>query len=227
MEGTRAVSEALDAGVEPLFAVVSPSLESGASGRDLAARLAALCETAFVDDATLGDLADTDHPQGVLLVCRQPRPDEALPDEGRVLVLDAIQDPGNLGTLVRSAVAFAVDAVLCLDGSVDPWSPKAVRASAGTAFRVPIASAPLEEALGMLRDRGADVLAAGAEGQPPGEVFRRASTLSALIIGNEGAGVRPALRAIARAVVAVPMAGPAESLNAGVAGSILMYEWTR
>jgi TrmH family RNA methyltransferase len=228
VEGVRSVAEALDAGADPLFAVVSPALAASEAGRALGVRLEAGCETAHVDDSELRTLADTDHPQGALLVCREPSRDaDLLPTQGRVLVLDAVQDPGNLGTLVRSAVAFGLDRVLCLDGTVDPWSPKAVRASAGNAFRIPIHMAAAEAVVAALDGERALVLVAAADGRPAREAFDTEESLTALVVGNEGAGVRDELRSVASATVAVPMAGPTESLNAGVAGSILMYEWTR
>ena len=228
VEGVRSVSEALDAGAEPVFAVVSPALRENEAGRALAARLEALCDTSLVEDPDLGELSDTDHPQGVLLVTREPSDDtELLPSHGRVLVLDAVQDPGNLGTLVRSAVAFGVAGVICLDGTVDPWSPKAVRASAGNAFRIPIRKASAEAAATELRRAEAVVFVAAADGRPAREAFGTDHPLAALVVGNEGAGVRDELRSAASGTVAVPMAGSAESLNVGVAGSILMYEWTR
>ena len=176
----------------------------------------------------LAEVADTDHPQGVLLVCRQPVVELAgLPMKGAILVLDAIQDPGNLGTLVRSACAFALDGVVVLDGSTDPWGAKAVRASAGSAFRVPIWSAPMASTIDALNIRGAEVFVASGEGRPAAEVFGAKAPLMAVVLGNEGTGVRAELRELAHDTVAVPMRGATESLNVGVAGSILMYEWTR
>ena len=228
VEGVRAVSEALDAGADPVFGVTSPSLDTTEAGVELGGRLRCACETAVVEDDDLRMLADTDHPQGVLLVCREPDPGpELLPETGRMLVLDALQDPGNLGTLVRSSVAFGIDAVVCLDGTVDPWGPKAIRASAGAAFRIPILRAAADSAVDAMQAAGAHVVVATADGQRARDAMGGDHPLCALVVGNEGAGVRDSVRAISDAAVAVPMSGPAESLNAGVAGSILMYEWTR
>jgi TrmH family RNA methyltransferase len=239
VEGTRAVREAIDAGAAVSFAVVSPRLEAtevGVALRDeLAAGGAEVCD---VTDEAMEGLSDTDHPQGVLLVCREPagRLDglwgtSSGSDSGCVLVLDAIQDPGNVGTLVRSAVAFGLDAVIALDGTVDPWGTKAVRASAGMMFRLPVVRCTIGEALGVLESKGVSVLVASAEGTrlPPASALGpdRARRGVALVLGNEGVGVRRELREVADMAVAVPMPGPAESLNVGVAGSILMYELTR
>ena len=117
--------------------------------------------------------------------------------------------------------------VVCLDGTTDPWGAKTVRASAGTVFRLPVWSVRLDEIVSALDDRGAGIAVADAGGAPVDGALARRPELLALVLGNEGAGVRPELRERAQAVVAVPMRGPAESLNVAVAGSILMYECTR
>lgn len=243
VEGVRAVGEALDAGASVSFAAVSPRLDSSEEGRAVRARLergaeARRWELVTATDGEMVDVADTEHPQGVLLVCAEPTvdPTEALaglvdgpagsgPSAGpRILVLDAVQDPGNVGTLIRSAVAFAFDLVVVLDGTTDPWGAKAVRAAAGTAFRVPVTRASAAEAVEGLSAAGLPILVASAEGSaavsPPERGF-------ALVVGNEGVGVREEIRRAAAETVAVPMSGPAESLNVGIAGSILMSDFTK
>lgn len=269
VEGVRAAREALDAGAVVTFAVVAPRLDMSEAGRALRARLeersgdggAAGSSTRVpvvtTTDAELERLSDTEHPQGVLLVCAEPEAALAgLAAGGGVLVLDAVQDPGNVGTLVRSAVAFGLGAVLCLDGTVDPWSPKVVRASAGTAFRTLIVSVRADDAIAWMQDRGCTILVASAEGVAVEEALREAAPVLAvegevvaveaevegvaveaegvatesgfaLILGNEGGGVREELREVAHATIAVQMHGGAESLNVGTAGSILMHELMR
>jgi TrmH family RNA methyltransferase len=143
---------------------------------------------------------------------------------GRYIVLDGVQDPGNAGTLVRAAVAFGLDALLCIEGTVDPWIPKTVRASAGMIFRIPIVRARSTEVVERLREARVPILVADADGgavrpRGGGEGF-------ALVVGNEGAGVRPELVREADAVVAVRMPGPAESLNVAMAGAILLHALT-
>ena len=122
---------------------------------------------------------------------------------------------------MRAAVAFGLDAVVALDGTVDLWSAKAVRASAGLVFRIPLARADVETLVGTCAREGVTLLVADAGGVDVGGV--ELSGHVALVMGNEGVGVRPELARAARAVVAVPMRGPAESLNVGTAGSILLY----
>lgn len=224
VEGVRAAGEALDAGVEVVFAVASPRLSGGEAGRKLAERLASH-ELAEVDDRELARLSDTEQHQGALLVCREPAADlGAVEAGGRWLVLDRVQDPGNAGTLVRAAVAFALDGVLCLQGTVDPWSTKTVRASAGGVFRLPVIRAEAEEAATRLADVGIPLLVADTGGEEVGGAEQGAF---ALVVGNEGGGVRPELIERAARSVGVRMRGPAESLNVAMAAAILLHDLTR
>lgn len=227
VEGIRSVREALEAGAETVFAVVSPRLETLSWGASLLASLSrSVGDLERVDDAELSSLADTEHPQGVLLVCRQPEPASGeLDGAGRYLVVDAVQDPGNVGTLVRAATAFAVDGILALDGTADPWGPKAVRASAGMVFRTPVRQVGAESAVELLRAASVPLLVADAGGRdvaadPPPPAW-------ALAVGNEGSGPREVLREAAARQIRIPMPGPAESLNAGVAGALLLYALTK
>jgi TrmH family RNA methyltransferase len=181
-----------------------------------------------VSAAALAGLAPADTPQGVLLVAEQPfRGLDAVQLGARatVLVLDGIQDPGNFGTLVRTADAFAAAAVVALPGTVDPWNAKAVRAAAGSSFHLPIAQVPHAEAAAWLQAGAFTVLAADAAGTPVEDIA--AGPRTALIVGNEGAGLRPETGALADLLVSVPMAGRAESLNVGVAAGILLYRLSR
>lgn len=227
VEGVRAVSEALDGGANALFALLTPELDRTAEGAALRSRLAATTECEAVADAELATLAATERPQGVLLVAREPDIDIGAAISGDVLVLDAVQDPGNVGTLIRSAAAFGFSGVVCLDGTADPWGPKAVRSSAGTAFRIPVWRCELSEALARLEEAGCSLVVGAADGRPLAGLVESgrqdAATRFGVVVGNEGAGVRDGLRDAAYATVAIEMKGPVESLNAGIAGSILMY----
>jgi TrmH family RNA methyltransferase len=225
VEGVRSSAEALAAGADLRFAVRSPRLLDTEAGRTLASALEAPGpDTVAVDDTDLAELSDTEHPQGVLCVCAEPSLDLARLREGNpatVLLLDGLQDPGNLGTLIRAARAFGVDAVIVLDGSVDPWNPKAVRAAAGAGFHTPIARATWADAWPWLEEQHIEILASDPAGEDvrsfqPGECW-------ALAVGNEGAGLRADVVSASTKRIAIPMPGRAESLNAGVAGSILLY----
>jgi TrmH family RNA methyltransferase len=143
-----------------------------------------------------------------------------------VVVLAGIQDPGNLGTILRSAEAFGAAGVVSLPGTVSAWNPKAVRASAGSVFRVPLLAASERECLEELHEAGLKVLATTVRAAQPAELVDMAGPV-ALIIGNEGSGVADELAAKADARVTIPCPGPVESLNAAVAASVLLYEAAR
>ncbi|MFB6241091.1 MAG: TrmH family RNA methyltransferase, partial [Gemmatimonadota bacterium] len=178
-------------------------------------------EVREVDAGTLEEFADTVTPQGVLAAARIPaREPEELPDGG-LLVLDAVQDPGNLGTLLRTAEAMGLAGVISLPGTVDPWNPKALRAAAGSTFRVPVFDADWEEARDRLRERDVEVWAADPLGEP---VYGggAAPERLALVLGNEGSGVSRAVLEDAHRRVRVPTAGSVESLNVAVAGALLV-----
>lgn len=227
VEGVRAVGEALDAGADFRFAVLSARLKAMTSGGDVLQKLAsAKVETLEIEEAAFERLSDTERSQGLLAVCTQPSEGlEIVRPGGRYLVLDAVQDPGNVGTLVRAATAFGLDGVLALDGTVDPWGTKAVRASAGMVFRVPVVVVEAVGAAQALEEAGVPLLVADAAGRDVGDVAPQAGW--ALLVGNEGGGPRRSLTGLAKDTVRVPMPGGAESLNAGVAGAILLFALTQ
>jgi len=143
-----------------------------------------------------------------------------------IVVLAGIQDPGNLGTILRSAEAFGASGVVSLPGTVSAWNPKAVRASAGSVFRVPLIAASERECFEELHKAGVKILATTARGaQPAGRVDLTGP--AAFAIGNEGNGVADDLAAKADAQITIPCPGPVESLNAAVAASVLLYEAAR
>jgi RNA methyltransferase, TrmH family len=176
----------------------------------------------------------TEQPQGIAAlihppvfsadaIFRTPAPHATAP---LILVLAGLQDPGNVGTLLRSAEAFAASGVLLLPGTASPWNPKALRASAGSAFRVPAVNVTETDALGLLARHNIPAIAAVArEGMPVNEA--PLANACALLIGNEGAGLSDKLIARAAHRITIPMPGNVESLNAAIAGSLLLYEAAR
>lgn len=172
-------------------------------------------------------IATTEQSQGVVAIISRPKI-RFLPARGQLLLLlDGVQDPGNVGTLVRSAEAFGAAAVLFTDGTADAWNGKALRASAGAVFRVPVVRWN-ERLFGALRRDGTRLLAAVAEendAMPVADAGLQGG--SVLVIGNEGRGVSAPLLALADGRITLPMLGRTESLNAAVAGSILLYEAAR
>ena len=143
-----------------------------------------------------------------------------------IVVLAGIQDPGNLGTILRSAEAFGASGVVSLPGTVSAWNPKVVRASAGSVFRVPLLAAGGRECFTRLRTAGVKVFAAAVRAAQPADLADMAGPV-ALLIGNEGSGVPDDLAANADAEITIPCPGPVESLNAAVAASVLLYEASR
>ena len=227
-EGVRVVEELLAAGIVLRLVMVSSSLEDTERGAALRRRLDAVATVRTLGPGALNRLADTRTDQGVLVVAETPGwglSGLSPSGSGTALVLDGVQDPGNLGTLTRTAAAFGCDVVACLPGTVDPWNPKSVRGSAGALFRVPVVQPTAEALWEWLGTHGFQVLGADASGRAVTEVAP--SRRTALVMGNEGAGLSAAARARCAGLVAVPMREGTESLNVAVAGSILLYALTR
>jgi TrmH family RNA methyltransferase len=188
-------------------------------------------EVLRLTDEVFGSVVETQSPQGVAALIVPPvRVLEDLFAAAAPLILIAagLQDPGNLGTLVRSAEAFGAAGVLTTPGTVSAWNQKALRASVGSVFRVPVVSVTAEE-IAALKQRGVRLLATvGAKDD--GVVAAQNANLAgacALLIGNEGAGLAAEWMEMADASVTIPCPGPVESLNAAVAGSLLLYEASR
>ena len=173
----------------------------------------------------LRSVADTEQPQGIVAIARVPRSTlgnlPAGSSEQRWLVLDGVQDPGNLGTILRTAAAFGVGGVLALPGTVDAWNAKVVRSTMGASFRMPVVPVDLNELHDFLVAREVVLWATDSAGEDIGAVA--APPRLALAVGNEGQGLSPALLALAERKVAIPITTEVESLNVDVATGILLY----
>ncbi len=180
-----------------------------------------------VGESVLRAISDASTPQGIVARVAMPEPVDVSDGADPVVVLAQVRDPGNAGTLVRSAVAAGAGAVVFSKGSVDPFGPKTVRASAGALFRVPIVrDADLLSTLGNLRESGVFLIGASARGSASYDevdLTRR----TAFVLGNEAWGLEPEITARLDEIVSIPMPGPVESLNVGIAGSILLFETVR
>jgi TrmH family RNA methyltransferase len=177
-----------------------------------------------VSAADFASAADTESPQGILAVAEIPRREPGdLASPRRVLLLDAVQDPGNVGTILRTAAALAVDVTIALPGTVDVWNAKVVRSAMGAVFTHPVVPMAFDEAARWLRAHEVPLWAADAAGTPVSAVAAARPARVALVVANEGAGVSPAVAAAAAHLVAIPMAPGAESLNVAVAAGILLY----
>jgi TrmH family RNA methyltransferase len=174
-------------------------------------------------------LSDTVTPQGVVSVARLPetRLDDVTEGSGFVLVLDEVRDPGNAGTLLRSALAAGADAVIFTSGSVDPFGPKTVRAAAGATFRISVVTdAQFDDVSRRLRSLGYSLVGTSAQGaQTIFDIDLTAPT--AIVLGNESRGLDEAHVTALDTVASIPMPGAAESLNVGVAGSLVLFEVVR
>lgn len=159
-------------------------------------------------------------PQGVLGVASYPAPDDG--DHRRYILLDDLQDPGNLGTILRTAAAFGVDAVILGENCVDAYNEKVVRATQGALFRLAISRGNLAEEMPRLRARGIHLYGTRLQNAKPLGTLPLARDY-ALLLGNEGQGVSPALLALADDCLYIPMQGAVESLNVGVAAGILLH----
>ena len=224
-EGVRLVEEALLAGWPFRFVLHSADISERAA--QLVARLKQRgTQVELIDSALLHSLSETETSQGILAVLEEHElPLPAAPDF--LLIPDSIRDPGNLGTLLRSAEAAGVQAVLLPPESADAFAPKVVRAGMGAHFRLPIRSASwtaISVLLGAMPP-ARQVYLADMGGASCWEVDLKPPL--ALIIGGEAAGATAAAREQATRLVSIPMLGGSESLNAAVAGSILMFEVLR
>ena len=219
LEGGKLVAEARAEGC------VFRALLLTEARRDEAAEWEALCPVFLLTDALMKTVCETMTPQGIAAVIGLPETGGSVMRARRLVVLDDVQDPGNVGTILRTADAAGFDGALLSRGCADPWSPKVVRATMGSLFHIGISvTDDLPGALASLRGEGVEILC----GQLDGETIRMgrnglAEKRLAIIIGNEGNGVSAAVRALATRAVRLPMRGRAESLNAAVAAAILMY----
>ncbi len=227
IEGLRIAEEAIRSGLR-FRAVFFRESATGAADR-LLPQIGAHVETLELPDAVFDSAVATETPQGVAALVKLKSfdlEDVLRPPEPLVLVAAGIQDPGNLGTILRSAEAFGASGMLVAEKTVSHLSPKVVRASAGSVFRLPVVSVPLNEALAKLREAGVRLVATSSHKGTPADEADLSGKL-ALFIGNEGAGLpREAMREMDESV-AIPHSPKVESLNAGIAASILLYEAAR
>jgi TrmH family RNA methyltransferase len=222
VEGVRLVEEALAADWPVRFVLYAGGLSE--RGRELIRKLEAKrIEVEHIPDTLMNSISETESPQGILAVLDHSLlPVPQSPDF--VLIADQIRDPGNLGTLLRTAAAAGVQAVLIPPETTDPFGPKVLRAGMGAHFRLPILCQPWEEI------RAATKLLTVYLAEMEGRISCWQADFKvplALIIGGEAEGASASARILAKQQVFIPMVGSSESLNAGIAGSIFMFEVVR
>lgn len=227
IEGEKLLQEAVNTGQILKIAVMTKSREDFAAAEHLP------CETVRAEDRLFSQMAQTESSQGILAVVEKKEYDEAAfrrrirEKKGNVILLDRLQDPGNIGTIIRTADAAGYSGVMTIKGTADLFSPKIVRAAAGSLFRMPVFSADSpKEAVRILEAEEKMIAAAGFETETLYYEAKLDRNVG-LIIGNEGNGISEELMGMAHQIVKIPMSGEMDSLNAAVAAGILMYESVR
>ena len=228
VEGVRMIEEAIRSGLR-FQAIFFSEAGSGQATR-LLPQIGSQVEILLLPDEVFVSAVSTESPQGVAaLVKLRPHKFEELLEsasDSLLVVVGGIQDPGNLGTIIRSAEAFGARAVLLGEKTVSHFNPKAVRGSAGSIFREPLLRVKLAESITALKQQGMRVLATSShKGKPLQEVDFTGAAM--IVVGNEGAGVPAEILSMANELVTIPHSPRVESLNAGIAASILLYEAAR
>jgi RNA methyltransferase, TrmH family len=224
-EGVRTIEELMQSPIVVRGVLAGPRAPDTPRGAALLAALAERhIEIVHVKEEEFASAAETDSPQGLLAIAEVPArglESVVIGQSCRLLVLDAIQDPGNAGTLLRTAAALGADATVALPGTVDLWNAKVVRSAMGALFHHPAFPSTLDELDAFLSRHGIAFWAADAGGEPVDSA--EPPVRLALVVGNEGGGLEPGTRARAERMVALPLEPTTESLNVAVAAGILLY----
>lgn len=227
IEGIKIIEEAFLNNVELKYIIISDKIKTTVEGSNFYEMIKYNKNLIHTTETIFKDISDTENSQGIIGIAKfHPTDlDELLAiDNPSIIFLDGLQDPGNLGTIIRTCDAFNLDGIILGEGSVDPYNSKVVRSTMGSIFRVPLViSNNSLETLNELKRNGIRVLSTSLEASLPlfNMDFREGF---ALVIGNESKGVSEEIINISDALIKIPMPGLAESLNAGVAASIIMYE---
>jgi TrmH family RNA methyltransferase len=225
-EGVRSVEELLRSNLAVRGVLVAPQLADAPRGQALRKTLdASGVEITEVSEKDFRSAAETESPQGVIAIAEIPeRTLDSLDITPvcRLVLLDGVQDPGNAGTIVRTAAALGATATIALPGTVDLWNAKVIRSSMGAQFEHPAFRSGVDEVLSFLERKRIDLWATDASGEA---LDRTDAPLRlAIALGNEGSGLSPAIRAKAQRTVSLPIADKVESLNVAVATGIILYQ---
>lgn len=231
MEGARLVDEALQSEIHLEALIYTTVFSESERGEALLGRVArARVRGALVPEPIMRAVCDTESPQGVVALGGRPQfelDDVFGGDVPLVVVLDGLQDPGNVGTIVRAAEAAGASGVVTTPGTAEVYGPKALRASMGSAFRLPIVRRiPIDLVVDAFGKLDGVVVAASADGRVPYTGFDWTRP-TLLVIGNEGAGLSSDALVAVTETVAIPLASPVESLNAGIAAAVILFEAAR
>lgn len=230
IEGVKIVEECIRWGKTPKYILFSEELFSVNGGEELFSILKDNHNLIKVPNSLFRELADTEKPQGILAVVdfNISKMDEVVKEKKNfIIILDELQDPGNVGTIIRSADAFGVSGIIVTENCVDVYNPKVVRATMGSLFHIPITYIKdKKEVINYLKDRQIRIYTTSLQG----ETYIYDADFKenfAFIIGNESKGVTEEMIKFADLLIKIPMEGNAESLNAAIASSIIMYEVAR
>jgi len=226
IEGLRFVEDAFKSGATIKYCLVSESMENDRVKKllgDMASKNVKVCR---VEESLINDLCDTKSPQGIVAIVENCdfNIDKIIKEASFIVIIDRVQDPGNLGTIIRTASAANADGVFLSEGSVDPYSPKVLRSTMGSIFHLPVVSVDnINDTIEELKRNGFGIFVSSLEGSTP--YYEQDYTgKTALVIGNEANGVDSAIINQADRLIKIPMPGKAESLNVGVACGIMIFE---
>ena len=213
LDNYKIIKDAINSGIKPKLALITKDFN----------QMPFDCETFVAEESLLKELTDVKTPQNVCVVVEYTQ-DMLQTPKNDFLVLDGLQDPGNVGTLIRSALASGMERVFILSG-VKPTNPKLIRSSAGAIFQIPIHSMDRDDFCKFATKENLNLIYADMQGK---NIFSYSTKVPVgIVVGNEGNGVSEKLRSICKDSVAIPMHSGIESLNAGVSGSIIMFELTK
>jgi TrmH family RNA methyltransferase len=231
LEGVRLIEEAAQAGVSIRHVLYCRKITSSQRGSRLLEKFGQLGVPRFlVDESLFGELADTENPQGILAVAETVQSgfsDLLITPDSLLLLIDGVQDPGNLGTMIRTACAAGASGVVLTKGTVDLFNPKVIRASMGTVFQIPIIiKEDNERILEFIKSKGFRILVADAKGE---KLYYDSTTQGPVVwvLGNEANGPGDFFLRAADEIVSIPLSGKVESLNVAVATGILLFDHVR
>ena len=226
LEGSRLVLEAVHSGAKIKYLIVSDTYVEKGEALD---EKMLIIKAIQISNKLFMQVSEIDSPQGIMAVAEIPQHNEhvLLSSASRVIALENIQDPGNLGTIIRTSDACGFDAVIVSKDSVDIYNPKVIRSTMGSVFHIPVLGVDdFYETLRIIKENGLLIVAAHTRNAEPCWKVNLSNNV-AIIIGNEGNGISDTLLKLSDSTIMIPMDKRAESLNAAAAASILIYESMR
>lgn len=238
LEGPHLLKEAFKAGVETDTVLFTPEFLQKEANRELLSKIGRKIKTIEVPTRMFQAVAQTESPQGVGAIANLPRNSPPFSvrngesylgqdDHAFFLIIDELQDPGNLGTIIRTAAAAAINGIFLLPGTVEPYNPKVLRASMGGIFYLPVLQVELDSCLNFLMERNIRLVAADPHGDRPYYTVDFSGQSCAVVIGNESRGVQESLLRKADIRACIPLGGKIAALNAAVASAVFIFESRR